>query len=260
MRKIFLAGVLFCSSSVAMANHCNIELHGDLQLNNKVLNITLEDKTVVQINEHQRLSVNGQTVSLNAKQQRLVENYYFGIYQAAPQVADIATDAVALANVAITEVFGELLAADSKALVNISKKLKALDQQVHDNFYGKHGELRLHSQVFEDGSFLGQQWQVDFEQAIQSLVSESMGGLLISIGTELLLNGGDSGDFEQKMERFGQQVEQRVESAALVLEDKVEKTCALIADIDKTETELQQQVKSLQNFDLLHVYKHKDRM
>jgi hypothetical protein len=80
-----------------------------MQLENRVLAVTLNNNSRVTIGQDKTLYVDGTALTLNAEQQRWVTSYYDGINQAAPQAAAIATDAVALASTAINEVFTELL-------------------------------------------------------------------------------------------------------------------------------------------------------
>lgn len=253
MRSLILAGALTCFSATALAQQCDVELQGDLKLENKVLTVTLDSNTQMKIDEYHTLFLNGELYPVNAEQQKSVESYYDGISQAAPQVADIAIDAVALANTALNEVFTELLGADSSALENLSEKLQELDQQVNYNFYAQDGSLRIDSKSFENGDFFGQEWEKNFEQAIEQVVTESIGTLMVAIGSEILFSGGDMDAFEKKMERFGQRLEKTMEFQAEALEDKADNLCATLADVDSAETQLQKQIKQLSGLDVLQI-------
>jgi hypothetical protein len=248
-----LAGVLTCFSAAAFAHQCDVELQGDLKFENKVLTVTLDNNTQMKIDEYQTLYVNGELYPVNAEQQKSVENYYNGISQVAPQVADIAIDAVALANTALSEVFTELLGADSRALENLSEKLQELDQQVHYNFYAQDGSLRIHSKSFKNGDFFGQEWEQNFEQAIEQVVTESIGTLMVAIGSEILFSGGDMDAFETKMERFGQRLEKTMEFQAEALEEQADDLCTSLASVDSAEAQLQKQIKQLSGLDVLQI-------
>jgi hypothetical protein len=253
MRSLILAGVLICCSTSILANQCDVELHGDLSLENKVLTVNLDNNTQMKIDEHQTLYLNGAVYPVNAQQQSSVENYYNGIYQAVPQVADIATDAIALANTAISQVFTELLGSNSSAMDNLSEKLQELDQQVQYNFYAQDGSLRIHSQSFENGDFFGHEWEQGFEKAIEQVVTESIGTLMVAIGSEILFSGGDMQAFEKKMERFGEQLEQTMEFKAEALEHKANSLCTSLMNVDLAEKQLQTQIKQLSGLDVLQI-------
>ncbi|WP_299083490.1 YggN family protein [uncultured Paraglaciecola sp.] len=260
MRTLIFASTLACCSLPVLANQCNVEFNGNMQLENKVLAVKLDNNTKVTIDQNKILYVDGTPLSLNSKQQGWVNSYYDGINQAAPQAAAIATDAVALASTALNEVFVELLGADSSALSDISEKLSNLDQQIQYNFYADNGEIRLHSDAFENGEFFGEQWEAQFEDAMEELVTDSIGHILVAVGTQLILSGGDTDAFEQKMERFGEQMEQKVEYQAEALEEKADELCATLASVDRAEGYLQRNIKQLASLDVIQVENHYSAM
>lgn len=251
MRTMILA--LACCSLPVFANECNVELSGNLQLEDKILEITLNDDTQVKIDQYRDLTIDGQALDLNDEQQSWVNSYYDGINQAAPQAANIATQAIALASSALNEVFTELLGSDSDALDGLSEKLQDLDEKIQYNFYADNGEIRLHSESFENGEFFGHEWEAQFEEEIEELVSESIGQLMISIGTQLVFSGGDMQAFEQKMERFGEQIEQKVEYQAAALEAQADALCDTLAKVDFAENKLQKHISQLASLDIIQI-------
>jgi hypothetical protein len=263
MRTMLFAGALACCSLPVFAldsnNKCNVELNGNMQLENKILSVIIDNDTRLTIDQHKTLYVNGNPLALDSEQQNWVDNYYEGINQAAPQAAAIATDAVALASTALNEVFTELLGSDNTALADLSDKLSNLDQQIQYNFYADNGDIRLHSESFENGGFFGEQWEAQFEEAIQDLVTDSIGHLMVAIGTQLIFSGGDMDEFEQKMDRFGEQMEQKVEYQAEALEEKANVLCSTLAEVDFAETQLQK-IAQLENLDVIQLHDQPSRM
>lgn len=259
MRKALFAGIMACSSLTAFAHQCDVELQGNMQLENKVLAVTLDNDTRITIDQDKALFVDGEMLSLNSHQQGWVNSYYDGINEAAPQAARIATDAVALASTALNEVFTELLGSNNHALEELSEKLINLDQQIQYNFYSDNGEIRLDSDMFENGEFFGEQWEAQFEESIESLVTESIGHLMVAIGSQIIFSGGDMDAFEQKMERFGEQIEEKVEYQATALEDKADALCSTLANVDFAETQLQS-IPQLADLDIIHMQDQSNRM
>jgi hypothetical protein len=259
MRTVIFAGVLACCSVPALANQCNVELNGNMQLENSILTVNLDNDTRLTIDQDKILYVDGTALTLDTQQQRWVNNYYDGINQAAPQAAAIATDAVALASIALNEVFTELLGSDNTALADLSDKLSNLDQQIQYNFYTENGDIRLHSESFENGEFFGEQWEAKFEEAVEELVTDSIGHLMVAIGTQLIFSGGNMDEFEQKMQRFGEQMEQKVEYQAESLEEKAEELCSILAQVDHAETQLQQ-IAQLAELDVIQMHDQHQRM
>jgi hypothetical protein len=259
MRPILFAGALACCSLPVFASQCNVELNGNMQLENKILAITLDNDTRLTIDQDKTLYIDGIALTLDIRQQRWVDNYYNGINQAVPQAAAIATEAVALASTALNEVFTKLLGSDNSALADLSDKLRSLDQQIQYNFYADNGDIRLYSESFKNGGFFGEQWEAQFEGAIEDLVTESIGHLIVAIGTQLIFSGGDTEEFEQKMERFGQQMEQKVEYQAEALEEKANVLCSTLAKVDFAETQLQK-IEQLADLDVIQLHDQPHRM
>jgi hypothetical protein len=263
MRTVLFAGVLACCSLPIFAlgsnNKCNVEFNGNMQLENKILAIILDNDTRLTIDQHKTLYVNGIALALDTEQQDWVDNYYDGINQAVPQAAVIATEAVALASTALNEVFIELLGSDNTALADLSDKLRNLDQQIQYNFYADNGDIRLHSESFENGEFFGEQWEAQFEEVIQGLVTDSIGHLMVAIGTQLIFSGGETHEFEQKMERFGEQMEQKVGYQAIALEEKANVLCSTLAAVDFAETQLQK-IEQLASLDVIQLHDQPSRM
>ncbi|NCP66196.1 MAG: YggN family protein [Paraglaciecola sp.] len=260
MRKLFLASLLALSTQQALAQNCNVEFLGDLQLDNKVITITTDDHRKVVIDANQQLWVDDKEVVLTKQNQRLVEDYYAGFYHVAPQVADITRDALDLAGVAINEVFVELLGSDNDLVEETSLKLSELGEQVHANFYAKDGEIRFKSGDFDHGDFPSAQWEAEFEHAVEQLVEKSIGKIMLAVGAELMFGNGDFDAFEAKMENFGDDIEQRVESRANLLEERAEALCYGIISIDRIETKMEKNISELANFDVLQVNKNKNLM
>ncbi|MFT2092337.1 DUF2884 family protein [Paraglaciecola sp. 2405UD69-4] len=253
MRSIILATTLTFSSLSAFANQCDIELDGELKLEDKVLQVQVDRRNKLTITADKTLYINNQAISLTSEQQEWVDDYYNGINQAVPQAANIATDAVALASSAMNEVFGELLGADSYVIQDLSDKLYDLEQQVHYNFYGDNGNIRINSNTFEDGEFMGTQWEQEFEETIEELVAESIGHIMVALGTQIIFGGGDLDEFEHKMEHFGQRIEHKFETQATSLEANTNALCYTLTKVDVAENNLQKSIRQLRNLDILHI-------
>lgn len=262
MRSMLLVGVLVCCSLPVWAldsSKCNVELNGNMQLESNVLSIALHDDTHMTIDQNKILYVNGIALNLDTQQQIWVDSYYDGINQAVPQAAEIATDAIALAGVALNEAFIELLGSNNAAVTDLSEKLHNLEKRIQYNFYAENGDIHLYSDSFKNGGFFGQQWESQFEEAIKNLVTESMGHLIVAIGTQLIFNGDDMHEFDQKMERFGEKMEQKVKYQAAALEKETDILCSTLAQIDFAETQLQQ-IKQLAGLDIIRIQDQPDRM
>ena len=253
MGKIIAISVLAAMSSSAMAHQCDINVDGHLQLENSVLTITTEQKDKITIDENKSLFVNGQSIYLDAEQQQWVDDYYDGINNAVPQVADIAVEGISLASEAISHVFGELLGHNNSAVDDLTAKLDEMNQQIQYNFYANDGSIRLDSNEFENGNFFGEQWENEFEEAVEELVFSSMGRLMIAIGSEMVMSGGDMSSFEERMENFAADIEEKVEFRGEELERKADQLCAQLVNVDVAENALQSSVDELHALNILKV-------
>jgi len=260
MRTLLLASLLLLNVNYVMANQCEIDFDGNMQLENRVLTLNTPKHKKIVILENNQLYVNDKHVALSTEQQGLVSAYYAGIYAAAPQAERIARDAIELANVTINEVFTELLGTKSGAVDELSVKLDELSTHIHSNFYAQNGEIRLNSANFEDGNFLGNEWEQEFEQVIEEVVSNSIGKILLSIGSQLLFGGDDIDAFEAKMDRFGQDMEQRLEYQTSGIEARANALCLGLAQVDSVESQLQNSIAELADLNILRVTAHYDAM
>jgi hypothetical protein len=121
-------------------------------------------------------------------------------------------------------------------MIDLSEKLHNLDQQNNYSFYTDNGDIRLYSHSFENGEFFGEQWEAQFEGAIKHLAADSIGHLMVAIGTQLIFSRENMHDFDQKMERFGEQIEQRVKYQATALKQKANTLCLTLAQVDFAES------------------------
>lgn len=260
MRALLLVGLLILGSSSVWANECDISFEGDLKIENQTITINTQNHNHLVINQANELLVNGKIIVLSSAQQKLVSSYYAGIYAAAPQAAAIASDAMKLAAVAVNEVFTELLGSDNAAIDKVSDKLDDLSKKISSNFYDNNGKIRFYSGDFNNGDFVSQHWENEFEDAIEELVSNSIGHLMISIGTELLFSNGDMDAFTTKMERFGQDIEQRVEHQSAALEARANSLCRSLIEVDRVETDLQRAIPQLADLNILHIEENNQAM
>lgn len=263
MHFMLLTGALICCSLPVMAldsnSQCNVELNGNMQLEDNVLAVTLDNDARMTINQEKVLFINGMPLNLNTRQQGWVDDYYDGINQAVPQAAAIATDAISLVSTALNEVFTELLGSNNTAMTDLSEKLHNLDQQIQYHFYTGNGDIRLYSHSFENGEFFGEQWEAQFEGAIKHLVADSIGHLMVAIGTQLIFSGENMHGFDQKMERFGEQIEQKVKYQATALKQKANTLCLTLAQVDFAESQLQQ-IQPLASLDVIRLQDQSDKM
>jgi hypothetical protein len=253
MHKLICTSLLLLSTTSMAANQCDVEFDGQIELEQHVLTIHTKQHKKVMINQDKVLFVNDQKITLTDRQQQRVKEYYDSIYSAVPMAAGIASDALAMASSAINQTFTKLLGADSQVVANAVVQIDSLKEILHDNFYAKNGSIRLYSKQFQDGEFFSEDFTQNLEQAIEGIVTQSIGQIMVSLGTEMLLNGGDMGGFEQRMATFGDEIEQNLEHQGTAFEKRAELFCASLANIDRIEEKLQNEIPQLADMDVLQV-------
>jgi hypothetical protein len=258
-RTLIAASLVFCSGAL-YANECSVNIEGKMTLEDKVLTVTTEESDVISIEPNYQLFVNGNELGLSPIEKQWVQDYYDGIYGAVPQAANIAVEGVALASSAITEVFGGLLGQDNQAIERVTEKLTDIGDKVHASFYAEDGSIRVDSMHFEDGDMFGEQWSNEFEEAIEEVISNSIGQLLVAIGTQMMFGDGDSEDFDQRMETFSNDFEGKIEAQAAVIEEQAEALCSQVANIDHAENKLQSNISELADLNVFSVETEKRRM
>ena len=176
---------------------------------------------------------------------------------------NIASEGLQIANVA-TEVFTELLGGDPMG-DDVRELFDSLETKLNTSFYDDAGNIRVESTKFDEPGWFDESWEQEFEAQIESLISESMGRILIAVGTQMLWEGGDMSEFEQKMERWGEDLEYRLESQAAALEEKGDALCKVLKKADYAEGKMQASISGLDDLNLLDIdqdnhHDHNDEM
>jgi uncharacterized coiled-coil protein SlyX len=270
IKEITMSNKLLVSAAVASAllsgqaiahdthfqnNSCDVELDGHIQYYQGNLTVKMDSGNVVTIDQYYNLTLNGKDVALDSEQQRWVTEYYDSIDMAIPMTLTIASEGLKIANVAVSEVFTELLG-DNTMDDDFQALFTSLETKLSTSFYDDAGNLRVDSTEFEEPGWFDESWEQEFEAELESLVSESMGRILIALGTQMLWEGGDMSEFEQRMETWGEDLEFRLESQAAALEEKADALCEVLQKADYAEGQMQATISGLDDLNLLDMESH----
>lgn len=235
-------------------DECSINLNYSVAVENNHIRFINNDKTLVQINDHEQLFVKGKQIQLTERQQALVSEYSEQINQQVPVAVNLAVDAVEIAFEAISHVVTGLSGEDSQSNDRLESIFTKINAEVDKRFHEEDGNYYLAQQDF--GEF-DQFMEDEIEEEVEGLISDSVGDLLIAVGTAM---NNEEGNFEQKMEAFGERMETMGEEIELAVEDKAEalgaqaeELCHNLKDLDTLETELSNSVDELSDFNLLTV-------
>ena len=264
LTSALMSGHAFAHDSSFQNNSCDMELDGHIQYYQGDLTVQMDNGLVMTIDSHHNMTIDGESVSLDSEQQRWVSEYYNNIDIAIPMTLNIASEGLQIANVAVSEVFTELLGGDQMG-DDFRELFDSLETKLNTSFYDDAGNIRVDSTKFDEPGWFDESWEQEFEAQIESLISESMGRILIAVGTQMLWEGGDMSEFEQKMERWGEDLEYRLESQAAALEEKGDALCKVLKKADYAEGKMQASISGLDDLNLLDIdqdnhHDHNDEM
>ncbi len=193
--------------------------------------------------------VEGKEVALTAEQRALVDSYADSVARQVPEFVSLVTEAVGLASQAVNTALTPLLGEDTgnrvgELMDNVNERLGEVMHKNGDSYYIG----------VTDGS-IDEVFDKEFEQEIENLVQESVGTLMVRLGTEILSSEGDSFEakmeaFGQKMEAMGEQIEREMEAQASTLEARANKMCDEFETLVALESELRAKVPELSKLEL----------
>ncbi len=267
MKKLLIAGLtstLLLSSQVMAhdddhnyafsSDNCSVDLNYGVIVKGQNIRFLDKDNTYVQINDNKQLFVDGKQISLTAEQQNLVSEYASSINQQVPEIVNLALNAVDVAFSAISHVVTGVTGDDANSSDRLNEIMVKIKEKVHTRFNNDDGSYFLAQQNFDEfDSFM----EDELEAEIEDLVSESIGDILIAVGSAI---NNEEGDFEQRMEAFGKRMERMgddielaVEGQAEQLEAQAEQLCANLKELDQLEMQLTDSVAELSRFDLINI-------
>jgi len=257
MMKTIVTSSLFFVSTLALAQphqdaQCSLQLEQDLKISPALVELADHGQSLWKIDRDGNLWLEGQSQRLTTEQRQLLQQYQAGLRDGAEQTAVLVADAMKLAMHAVSEVMTELTGndiSDYDELQSAFDKVELSSSQliVRD---GSNVEIRG-SQLDQLDDAFGP----EFEQAMESAIKDSMGSILVQLGTAMMF--GD-GDFEQRMEAFGERmdrmgdrIEQSVNVQASVLEQQGDELCGRLSTLTLVEQQLQQSLPVFKTYQLL---------
>lgn len=252
MRTVILATAILSSS--AFAHQCDVNFDGQVKLEKNQLTVELTDHRKVTM-DGQQAWIDGEALTLNAEQQKLIQQYHSGITTLAPQVADIALEAVSMAGDGVSLAFSRLLGEDDQLVVDLTEEFGNLRKDMKQQFYADDGSIRFDSSQFDDGDF-GNAFEKRFEDKIETLVERSMGSLMIAVGKQMLFSG-DTDGFEQKMDEFGETIEHEMEFRGEKIEQQADQICYALVGINTIETQISESIPELKTLDMIDVSEYR---
>ena len=239
MKTLLIAtGFALTSISTAVMAHdshhsCNINFDKDISITSELVSMKDAGTELWRINSNGQLWLDGRQVETDRDTQKLLKDYQAGVRTQTLETVALVEDALVLAadavNSVLTELTGDTL--DSHpSLQNAMDKIKTSTETV----VKRNGDsVEIYGSRFDN---IDDAFGEEFEQAIEEAVTSSMGSILMIVGKAM---SSGEGNFEQrmeafgeKMERFGEDLEARMESKAQLLEQRGDAMCANLQQLD----------------------------
>lgn len=249
--RSFLIPCLFVGA--VSAQQCDINFNYGVIIDPAHLRIVDHGQTYVQINGPHQLFVNGREIQLNDEQKKQLSEYTNGIRAQVPAIVSIAIEGVELGLKAVNKVISGLTGENSASHQQFQEKFDEMKWRLHARFNHSSESYYIAPQDFDDFDeiFAG-----EFEKEIESIVSDSVGTILIAVGEAMTHREEQSTEqrvetFDQRIETMGNDIKLDISNQANVLEEKAAKICASLATLDDIENKLQVEIPALAEFNLI---------
>jgi hypothetical protein len=258
MKKFMLATTLILSTSaIAHEDHgiqissdqCQVDFQNDVRITPNQLQITAENNKKLTIDSYGELYVDGQAITLTYDQKEALANYADSLRVQLPQVANIALDGVKLAGVALDEV---AQAFNLQGLESLNGLMDELHVEISDTFYQQGAFVMGEKTFHEFGENFDNHFETHIEEAVESAMMESIGSILMMVGSEMVSSGGDMESFEARMENMGKEIEEKVQLQAKQIEEQANGLCEKFEGIANAETDLVAQIPAMNGYQLFN--------
>jgi len=264
--KTLLATAILLTSTSAFAhdthNDCDVDIHAGVSIAQHDIAFYKSSshkgnergKLLYKIVDDNTLLINAEKISLTASQKALIHDYSTSIRAVIPEVKSVAIEGIDLAVDGITMAFDELLGKNNDVTSDLTNELSKIRSKIDNRFSGNQ-TIYFDEHGFDGEDFFDEDFESHIEAVVENAVKKSMGSLLIAVGKEMLFSGGDSDALEARMEKFGDEIESKMEFKAANIEKRADGLCQSLVSIDKLEQQLQSNIPQLKQFNVLTVSK-----
>lgn len=233
-------------------NSCNTNLEGELNFANNQFTVQSSEDESILFKANGEVFVDGTKLKLSAQDTAIALQYYNGVESSIPMVVDITTEALSIANYAVTEVFTAFLGEDSSLPQLIDEKLDNAARTIKEHVYQDPNSLTFNSETLEQEFGFNDDFDQQIEEIKDEILSSFMGEIFIAIGKAMLNKDDGFSDFEQRMESLGDDIELRVEQHSNNLKEKSIALCEKMEALEGTESELQK-IEALRYLNMIEI-------
>lgn len=230
---------------------CDVQLGHGLIITEDVIRIVDHGQTRVQINNDNQLFIKGRWKVLDEQNSLVLRQYSLGLRDTVPEIVSLATDGVNLGLTAIEQVVTGFSDKEPEVLKD---QLKYVEQALMERFKKGDDFFYIAPQSL---SKLDDFFEKEISGKIHSAVHGSLGAILVALGDAFESNEGNIEErisgMGDRMDIIAKEIDRSLQLKAEQLEMKATEYCGYLKILDETETQLQQIVPQLLEFDLVQV-------
>ncbi|MDX1391652.1 MAG: DUF2884 family protein [Rheinheimera sp.] len=259
--KTLLIATGFALTSISTAvmahdshNSCNINFDKDISISSELVSMQQGDTELWRINNNGQLWLDGRAVDTDGDTQKLLREYQAGIRTQTLETVALVEDALVLAADAVDSVLTELTGDSLQDNPSLQQALDNIKTSTESIVVRRGDTINVYGSRFDN---IDQAFGPEFEQAIEEAVTSSMGNILMLVGKAM---SSGEGNFEQRMEAFGEKMQRfgddlaaRMETKAQLLEQRGDAMCGNLQQLDALESQIQQAIPKMQQYDLFDV-------
>lgn len=249
IKTLAIAVMMVTGAGVANAKSqtCDVDMAYDVNLNGNEIVFTKNNQETVVIKDSNSLSLDGKQQSLSAKQTQLLHEYAQQIRELLPAASQIAEDASLLALEAVRDVTSVLLEHNPAKANEVVARVDTIAAELKQHI----SESHLRPEAI--GEYLaGAEFEKEFEALIEESVTE-----FVEVNIPSMIAAAMSGNeekvkaFEERMEKFGQEMETKYEAKAKLIEEKADALCDLVKQIETKEDSFVQAFADFEKYQLI---------
>ncbi|WP_019027056.1 DUF2884 family protein [Colwellia piezophila] len=238
------------SSAATAFESCNVELSAGFTIDANSIEFLQEKSkhdeqqvSLYKIIEGKKLFIDNKSIKLSSQQQALVQQYDEKIRHLVPQVKSVAIEGVDLAVDGINLAFNGLLGEGNSVAASLTKELELIRTQIESSLTIENG-ISIGVDGLENEALLGKDFEQRMDSVIEKAVINSIGSIMIAMGQQMMADD-DGQSFQQRMESFGETMEQEMTTRSAQIEKKAQALCVDIAELDALEEQLKAEVEPL---------------
>ncbi|MPW37052.1 YggN family protein [Vibrio sp. B1Z05] len=227
---------------------CNVDLHNELHLDGQAVQIIDANGHKAVIEQNKGLSINGQSVELNVKQQQLLEHYRQQLNESIPKIREVGQSGVALANEVLDDVSAKFNNTD--AFNNVRTSISDYYAKLEKRYYHD-GEWVLKPNAFSN---MHDNWQKDFADARRVFNSEFFASAFVVLQEKFASE--DGVNFTELQKQLGElkvSIQKKLKEHSPEITEKAQNYCDSMDKLAKDEKTLVESIPQLKNYQLFEI-------